>query len=406
MRVRHVSKRGHPILAAIVAMAGGITVADGPVAAEAKLFSADELFTGPDSIETKPGAVDRLKDVIQRAQPPGFECPTQVDVTVMWYHPDKIWGGTIGEVRREVLEDALRALNLPNVEYSVRAEPRIVNAVNVTADTRPDREPPKLDTNSVPRKGTKVKPGDVIRVTMVGRDQANAWQTGIKTIQLVADSEGGRFVASENFIGVPRACAGLQPERRVEASYTVPDNPPPLVRLSALAEDFVGLTDTDAGEFPTQGDWAGRLEWKAEQVSGGGRGDFWGHMDLVLTYDGQGNLHGTLSGTQNQFIGAPCNSSTLTPGTLTARLLGTYTPDVRLSVEFTDARSTPAKPGPCSYGGSPISAGSIHTWGHLRDVLRNPTRAADGSYQSVQQHAIPGGPGTVQYKLTLRPVGN
>jgi len=64
-----------------------------------------------------------------------------------------------------------------------------------------------------------VKAGDQIKVTMVARDDAEprAWQTGIKTIQLVAESEGGRFIASENY----EPCVE-PPERTVEAIYVVP----------------------------------------------------------------------------------------------------------------------------------------------------------------------------------------
>jgi hypothetical protein len=120
-----------------------------------------------------------------------------------------------------------------------------------------DRQRPRLHTTSVPPRGTKVKAGDLIKVTMVARDDADPklWQRGIKTIQFVAESEGGRFVASENY----EPCAGVV-ERRVEATYTVPSNPPPVVRLSALAEDHAGLMDNDVGEFPTGIVWAGTIK--------------------------------------------------------------------------------------------------------------------------------------------------
>jgi hypothetical protein len=131
------------------------------------------------------------------------------------------------------------------------------NKNDATLDLRLDRAKPKLATTTVPPNGTKVKAGDQIKVTMVARDDAEPrdWQTGIKTIQLVADSEDGRFIASENY----EACTEPA-ERRVVATYTVPQNPPPIVRLSALAEDHVRLMDTDAAEFPT-GDWYGTFGW-------------------------------------------------------------------------------------------------------------------------------------------------
>jgi hypothetical protein len=116
-----------------------------------------------------------------------------------------------------------------------------------------DAQPPTLHTSSLPANGTTVRAGAEIKVTMIARDDAypRPWQTGIKTIQLVAESEGGRFLASENH----EACADSPPppERRVVAIYRVPScDPPPVVRLSALAEDHVGLTDMDAAEFPVE----------------------------------------------------------------------------------------------------------------------------------------------------------
>ena len=48
---------------------------------------------------------------------------------------------------------------------------------------------------------------------MAARDDADKWQTGIKTVQLVAESDGGRFIASENY----EPCSDPK-EKRVEAS--------------------------------------------------------------------------------------------------------------------------------------------------------------------------------------------
>ena len=76
-----------------------------------------------------------------------------------------------------------------------------------------------------------------VALRMAARDDADRWQTGIKTIHLVADSEGGRFIAAENY----EPCA--EPlEKRVQATYAVPADPPPIVRLTALTQDHVGLT--------------------------------------------------------------------------------------------------------------------------------------------------------------------
>ena len=73
---------------------------------------------------------------------------------------------------------------------SVKEEPGSVSSMSGTPPPRDDK-PPTLRTRSVPPKGSKVTSGQTITVTMVARDNADRWQTGIKTIQLVADSNRG-----------------------------------------------------------------------------------------------------------------------------------------------------------------------------------------------------------------------
>jgi len=189
----------------------------------------DDLFL-PEDVDLKPGggAVARLVNFVKQAQTPGSQCPTDVDFTVFDAEGDPLFAQARAGARRITIEGVLRA-----VRVTARSTNGIINAVIITAQSAKDNEKPKLDTNSVPRKGKKVKAGDKITVTMAARDHANLWQSGIKTIQLVAESEGGRFVASENFPPALPGCTTLPPERRVEATYTVPANPPPIVRLAA-----------------------------------------------------------------------------------------------------------------------------------------------------------------------------
>ena len=128
-----------------------------------------------------------------------------------------------------------------------------------------------------------------------------SWQTGIKTIQLVAESDGGRFIASETY----EPCSDPK-EKRVEASYTVPANPPPIVRLAALAEDHAGnMSEIDRAEFPT-GDFYGTFTmWnptqQSQQTARTGR-----HRTRPRR---QGNLTGTMVGTQELIAGTRGNCS-------------------------------------------------------------------------------------------------
>ena len=131
-----------------------------------------------------------------------------------------------------------------------------------TLTLRPDTEKPTLKTTSTPRKGTKVKPGDTIKVRMEASEEYSdtrvGWQTGVKKIQLI--DEGPNPVVTPRWEGAEmRPCAQKQWKQFLEVTYTVPPNPPPIIRLRAIAEDFAGNKDDDVGEFPT-GDWYGQLQ--------------------------------------------------------------------------------------------------------------------------------------------------
>jgi hypothetical protein len=93
---------------------------------------------------------------------------------------------------------------------------------------------------------------------MTARDDTTRWQTGTRTIELFADSEGGRLVASQIYPPHLPTCEGQPEPRTLRAVYRVPDEPPPIVRLRAVTKDHAGHQDFDVGEFPT-GDWYGSI---------------------------------------------------------------------------------------------------------------------------------------------------
>ena len=240
-------------------------------------IAADLLFAGPDSPDFRagPGAgtswlVDFVKKA-QAAQPQGSQCPIDVDVSVMeGLPPDfvkipaadretaRLFNQALAAARRDAIGAVLKGFG-PSVQVSANVTSGLARMVTISAQTTKDKEKPKLDTTSKPPKGTKVQPGQQIVVTMVARDDANQWQSGIKTVTLVADSEGDRLVAGPTYPPHSVAgCTGTPPVREVRATYTVPANPPPVVRLTATAMDHVGLTDSDVGEFPT-GDFYGTI---------------------------------------------------------------------------------------------------------------------------------------------------
>jgi hypothetical protein len=127
-----------------------------------------------------------------------------------------------------------------------------------------DTEPPSLDVHSDPPKGRKVRPGQKIDVKMTADENYNdtdhtGWQTGVRTIQLLADD--GKVEPDFTEPGmVPKACAEKSWKRRLEVTYTVPNNPPPVVHLTAIASDYAGKDNSKDAEFPTDGEWYGTLK--------------------------------------------------------------------------------------------------------------------------------------------------
>ena len=163
------------------------------------------------------------------------------------------------------------ASDLPGAKLTVRLISYMSTTdIATTITLSPDTEKPTLKTTSTPPKGTKVKPDDTIKVRMEASeeygDSRKGWQTGVKKLQLI--DEGPNPVVTPHFenTGGPRPCAEKQWKQFLEVTYTVPPNPPPIIRLRAIAEDFAGNKDDVVAEFPT-GDWHGTIKKTAK---GGG----------------------------------------------------------------------------------------------------------------------------------------
>jgi hypothetical protein len=223
--------------------------------------SLGELFTGPDSVTLKGDSEEKIREAAAKANDPRG-CPQKAKFTVRVGPGDRTFQGALAAARRDRIKDFLQ--NQPG-RFDVTDEVGGSYDVQVDYDRMPDREPPKLHMSSVPPKGTKVRAGDRIKITMTARDDATPTQTGIQSIQLLAQGPGGdERVGGENYRPVVRPnCEGRPEPRTLEVTYTVPNNPPPIVKLVAITEDFVNLTDVDRAEFPT-GDLAGRFHFSRD----------------------------------------------------------------------------------------------------------------------------------------------
>jgi hypothetical protein len=367
-----------------------------------------DLF-GPDSVDLKPEKARELVNAARKAKTPG-QCPLGA-LFIFTPKGDPIFQQALAAARRQAVLNMLQRNGVDATRFFVDS---LVGGEKNDAmlDLQLDRAKPKLTTTSVPPKGKKVKARDKITVTMVARDDAEPkhWQTGIKTIRLVAESEGGRVIASENY----EACTDPR-ERRVEATYTVPANPPPIVRLAALTEDHVGLMDTDVGEFPTQGDWYGTFGWTHTCTGGGNTDVTRGTGDLTLDYDGRGNLTGTLVGSvpERKMTMPTCSGYALvTPGTFRAKLLGSYTPAPdRFAVQAVDVQTTHGRATlTCPAGGSIFEQPffSAYEGPMFRDAFRDLRRQPDDSRTSTGEITVSvgGGTCTTAYSLRLRAAQN
>ena len=132
----------------------------------------------------------------------------------------------------------------------------------------------------VPRAG-EVKEGDTISLKVTAKEERGRgpWQSGVKMIQVTVGH--GDLVKEPWLNHADRAsqkCAEKTWEHTYDAAYVVPSNPPPVINLCALAEDYAGNPGYDCAQFTTitanQLVWHGRIEDERASVdralSGGG----------------------------------------------------------------------------------------------------------------------------------------
>jgi hypothetical protein len=211
---------------------------------------------------------------------------------------DPLMQDALGKARVEALTAALKRLGLDTGRFKFESgmtgsDGVVVSYPNSAAGK--DTDGPKLKTNSVPKKGTKVKTGDKIKVTINAserfEDGHKSWPTGVRSIQLLADD--GK-VDDKDYGMRPPPC-----ERRTEVmTYIVPSNPPPIVHLHALAEDAVDNQSSEDAEFPTVDMWTGTMHSETKADYGGAgvcTGESW-DFELRLLAGRDGEFAGKATG--------------------------------------------------------------------------------------------------------------
>jgi hypothetical protein len=236
----------------------------GSTAAQQTTETLFNVFPDASSVDPGPKELARLAGAIQQAKVPR-ECPLG-ELTIYTPKGDKIFQGALSGARRDAVLAALERLGLDVAgRLFVNEVQGSAGKFDVGYSPARDDKPPTLTTTSQPKKGSKVKAGQTINVTMVARDDADRLQTGIESIRLTAESDGGREVAPTPMHYGP--CSDPR-EKRVVATYVVPDNPPPVLRLRACAWDHANNQDCDVAEFPTQETWAGSYRLERDELRG------------------------------------------------------------------------------------------------------------------------------------------
>lgn len=416
------SVAGLAVLTALAALAlnfpPGPSVAQQGPTQSSQSIAPDRLFAGPESVDMRAGhgaGTSWLVDFVKKAQASGSQCALDVNVTVMFGPKDAkdlqnrtydpLFSEALAAARRDVLTGILKGFG-PSVRVTANITKGLTNMVTVDARSAQDKEAPKLEIDSKPRKGTKVHPGQQIVVTMTARDDANRWQSGIKTVTLVADSEGDRLVAGPTY-PPSTGCKATPAARDVRATYTVPADPPPVVRLTATAMDHAGLTGADVIEFPT-GDWHGTLEMLNPNE---GSQQTRTRAEFVLNHDGKGNLTGAMTGEQELVPSSRsgCSFKTNQPNRFRMVLVGSHTEKGSPKVLINDVQETKLKVGvQCEATPPQEYEASIRTYLHIPYFLGTPSPMGDGELLSdgSRRYRMPDNVTTMNLTVRLRRARN
>lgn len=331
--------------------------------------------------------------------------PANIQFSILTEQGDPTFSDILAKARTDALQAALTQAGVDPGQFQINSVIGKVKDGDVKASANTDdRDAPRLKVTSTPSKGSKVKAGDKIAVTITAseryEDGHRSKPTGVQMIQLISNTDG--LVDSKQFGRPPDPCA----RQSVQITYTVPSNPPPIVHLHALAEDAVGHQSGEDGDFPTKGDYFGTLAFKSQQRVPSGMQYFTGRFDITLTRDGNGNLSGTLSGSQSERLEvAKCPSDTVSPGNVSIKLNGALKDGDAISLDASNGSSTKIQMSPCPGGGQPASTVAVYMWPHFSQVFHDLQKNKDGAYIFDHEWSNSGGgyPYTEHYSLKIEP---
>ncbi|HZP68601.1 MAG TPA: hypothetical protein VFB29_01540 [Pseudolabrys sp.] len=316
-----------------LAIALGATTPDGIAHGQGAAGSGTEVFPTiftNDSVDPSADGARQFQNAAANATRQG-DC-VRARVTVVVPKGDPLFQPSLAAARRDALLQLLGD-QARYFRFDLDTEGKAnQNDVKMEYLTGPDHEPPRLSVTWTPPNGHRVKPGDKIKADARARDDANRWQTGVKEINFLVRPENRLF----GFHQFDRQCEGEVRTNQTAQDYTVPDNPPPLIRLAVQAIDYAGNEVDQLAEFPTA-DWVGTLVWSMDvnieptQTSTGTHAKRSGRADLGLTQKRDGTVEGTLRGSQTSdnwwgYAGGTqfCRWRTEAPADVRAKLDGAY----------------------------------------------------------------------------------
>jgi hypothetical protein len=294
----------------MVLICSALPIFVGPILAEALPPVTINGVFDPDLADVKPAAKQAIKDAAGKAKPSEDGCypPALASFTAQVKSSgDASFDASLGQARADALQQTLMSLGYGEGRVKIGHATASSDSVQVNYDTPnkgKDTDPPKLKVTSTPPKGTKVKAGDKIHMTIIASeryaDGHKSWPTGVQSIQLTANDG---LVDSKDYGKPPQPCA----RQTLEASYTVPSNPPAVVHLHAIAEDGVGNHGGEDAEFPTGDKWEG--SWHVTGIhdsqlyGAGGRVRHQETLDGTFTFYVAGD--GTISGDGHASVDRP-----------------------------------------------------------------------------------------------------
>ncbi len=253
---------------------------------------------------------------------------------------------------------------------------------------------------SDPPPGTKVRAGQRIQITAGAVDFTDFF-TGIMSIQIT--TEPGGSLGEFHFPPPPRPCDNTRRMRAGNATYQVPADPPPVIHVMVVAEDYVGNQAVANAFYPTRpGVWIAKIVMFLEQEVESGLQLAEAAMQMVLTEDSTHHLTGTLTGTQRQtLLLDKCPSETTIPGSFEASVTGTHDGDI-LHLTVGGVQGRPPQVTPCPGAGLPGRMAPLARLQPFQGALASVAKSPDGTFESEGEARVPSGPSSFTISWMIR----